>query len=161
MLLEPPSPASSAGPREVERSLQTTPQLSGPLPVTSPLESYPEKPRDTAESPRVPPVSKRWFRTRFKKINKNQASQPPDQLSTNSGHPIDRVGSQTQPTENIAQNRPSRYAAGKRQAVSVFFFGRQQVCGMSNEVSQRSVGKSVDWVRCSFYSLAPLFKYPA
>jgi hypothetical protein len=156
--LEPPSPASSAGPREVERSLQTTPQLPGSLPMTFPPE--PEKHRDTGESPSVMPVSKRWFWARFKKIHKNQASQPPDQLSTKSGHPIDRVGSQTQPTEHIAQNRSSRYAPGKRQAVSVFFFGRQQVCGMSNEVSQRSVGKSVDWVRCSVYSLAPLFKYP-
>jgi hypothetical protein len=155
--LEPPSPASSAGLREIERSLQTTPQLPEALPMTSPPESYPGKPHDAVASPRVPPVSKRWFRTRFKKINKNQASQPPDRLSTKSGQPIDRVGSQSQPTENIAQNRSSRYAAGKRQAVSVFFFGRQQVCGMSDEVSQRSVAKPVNWVRCSVYSLAPFF----
>jgi hypothetical protein len=153
--LEPPSPASSGGPREVER---TTPQLPGPMPMTSPPESYPEKPRDAVESPRVPPVSKRWFRTRFKKINKNQASKPPDRLSTKFGHPV-RLGfdSQSQPTANVAQNGPSRYAAGQRQAVSVLFFGRQQVWGMSDEASQRSVAKPVNWVRCSVCSLAPLF----
>jgi hypothetical protein len=154
--LEPPSPASSAGPREVERSLQTTLQLPEALPMTSPPE--PVKHHDTGESSRVTPVSKRWFRAIFKKIIKNQASQPPEQLSTKSGHPV-KLGfdSQSQPTASIAQNRSSRYAAGKRQAVSVFFFGRQQVCGVSDEVSQRSVAKPVNWVRCSVYSLAPLF----
>ena len=50
------SPASSAEPLEVERSLQTTPQLPAPLPITSPPESHPEKPRDAAESSRVTPA---------------------------------------------------------------------------------------------------------
>jgi hypothetical protein len=146
--LKPPSPASYSGPREVERLLQTTPQLPGAMPMTSPPESYPEKHRDTAESPRVPPVSK-WLQTRFKKAKKNQASQPPDRLSTKSGQVVDLLDSQSQPTANTTRNGRSRFSAGQRQAVSVFFFGRQQVCCMSDEVSQRTVGKSVDWVRCS------------
>jgi hypothetical protein len=159
MSLQPPSPASSAGPHDVDRSLQTTPQLPGPLPMTSPLE--PDKHRDTGESSRVAQEFRRWFRPRFEKINKNQASKLPDQPPTKFGHPL-KLGfdSQSQPTANIAQNGPSRFAAGKRQAVSAFFFGRQKVFRTSDEVSQRSVGKSVDWVRCSVYSLAPLFKYP-
>jgi len=86
--------------------------------MTSPPE--PVKHHDTGESSRVTPVSKRWFRAIFKKIIKNQASQPPEQLSTKSGHPV-KLGfdSQSQPTASIAQNRSSRYAAGKRQARSV------------------------------------------
>jgi hypothetical protein len=151
--LKPPSPAFSSGPREVERSLQTTPQLPGSMPMTSPPESYPEKHRDTAESPRVPPVFKR-LQTRFKNAKKNQASQPPDQVSTKSGQLVDLLDSRSQPTANIARNGPSRFSAGQRQAVSVFFFGRRQVCCMSDEVSQRTVGKSVDWVRCSVCPLA-------
>jgi hypothetical protein len=146
--LEPPSPASSAGPCEVERSLQTTPQLPGPLPVTSPPESYPAKPRDAAESPRVTPVSKRWFRTRFKKINKSQASQPPDRLSTKSGHPVKPgFDSQSQPTASIAQNRPSRYAAGQRQAVSISSSvdNRCVVC-LTKYFSDRSENPSIGFV---------------
>ena len=120
-LLEPPSPASSAGPREVERSLQTTPQLPGALPMDSPPGSYPEIHRDTAESSRVPPVFKR-LQTIFKKTKKDQASQPPDQLSTKSGRPVDfRLNSQLQPPVDITKGGPSRFAAGKRVRVSVFF----------------------------------------
>ena len=141
--LEPPSPASSTGSREVDRSLQTTSQLPASLPMTSPAE--PENHCDAIESSRVTPVFKKWFQTRFEKVNKNQASQPADQPSIKSGRP---VNSRSQPAANIAQKGPSRFAAGQRARVSVFF-GRQQVYGMSDEVSQRSVGKSVDWVRCS------------
>ena len=150
--LEPPSPASSAAPREVERSLQTPPQLPGALPMTSPPESYPEKHRDAAESSKVTPVFKRWFQTRFKRTGKNQTSQPPDQLSTKSGHPVNLgFDSQSQPTENIAKIEPSTMAAGKRVRVSDFFFGRQKVCGMPDEISQRAV--AVNLVR---YSVCPL-----
>jgi hypothetical protein len=152
-LREPPSPASSAKLHEVERSLQTTSQLPEALPMTSPPESYPEKYHDTAESSRVPSVFKR-LQTRFKRTKKNQASQPPDQHSAKSGQLIDLFNSQSQPTANIAYNGRSRFSAGQRQAVSVFFFGRRQVCCMSDEVSQRTVGKSVDWVRRSICPLA-------
>jgi hypothetical protein len=154
--LEPPSPASSEGPREVDPSLKTTPQLPEALPMTSPPELHPERNRDAAESSRVTLVfkSKRWLQKKFEKPNKNQASRPPDQLSTNSGQPVDRFDSQSQTTANITQSGPSKYAAGQRVRVSVFFFGKQQVCGMSDEVSQRSVAKPVDWVRCSVCSLA-------
>ena len=154
--LEPPSPASSAVPREVEfmpsRSLQTTPQLPGGLPMTSPPRSYPEKHRDTAESSRVPPVFK-WLQTRFKQTKKNWALQPPDQLSTGSGPPLNLSNSQGQATANIVQNGPARFAAGQRVRVSVFFFGRQRcvVCLMKY-VCQRAV--AVNLVRRSVCSLA-------
>ena len=150
-LLEPPSPESSHGPREVERSLQIIPQLPGALPMNSPPESYPDH-REAGESSRATPVSKRWFRTRFKKTNKSQASQPPDQLSTKSSHPIDPgFDSQSQPTASIAKKGPSTMAAGKRVRVSVFCFGRQKMCGVPDEVSQRAV--AVDLVRYSVCSL--------
>ena len=80
--LEPPSPTSSSGPHEVQRPPQTAPQLPGTP------GSYPEKHRDTSESSRITPVFKRWFQTRFKRSNRNQASRPPDQLSTKSGRPL-------------------------------------------------------------------------
>ena len=125
-LLEPPSPASSARLREVERSFQTTPQLLGALPMASPPGSYPEKHHDTAESSRVPPVFKR-LQTIFKKTKKDQASQLPNQLSTKSGRPVDfRLASQLQPPADITKGGPSRFAAGKRVRVSVFFFGRHR-----------------------------------
>ena len=138
--LEPPSPASSTGPREVDRSLHTTPQFPEPLSRNSPPESYPEH-RDAAEPSRVTPVSKRWFRMRFKKTNKSQASQPQDQLSTKSSHPINPgFDSQSQPTANIAKKGPSTMAAGKRVRVSVFCFGRQKLCGvcLTKYLSERS-----------------------
>ena len=69
---------------------------------------------------------------KFEKINKNQASQQPDQLPTNSGCPVD---SQSQPAATIAQRGPSRMAAGQCVRVSVFLFGRQKVYGMSDEAS--------------------------
>jgi hypothetical protein len=152
--LEPPSPASSAEPREVDPSVQIAPHLPEALPMTSPPELHPEKHRDAAESSRVTLVfkSKRWLQKRFEKPNKNQASRPPDRLSTNSGQPVDRFNSQSQTTANITQSGPSKYAGGKRVRVSVFFFGGQQVCGMSDQVSQRTVG--VDLVRCSGCPLA-------
>jgi hypothetical protein len=90
------------------------------------------------------------------KTNKNPALQP-DQLSTESGQPVDRFHSQSQPTANVALKGPSKMAAGKRVRVSVFFLGRQMVCGMSDEASQRAVAKPVNLVRCSVWSLAPLF----
>jgi hypothetical protein len=154
-LLEPPSPASSGGPREVERSLQTA-QLPEALPMISPPELHPEKHRDTAESSGVTLVfkSKRWLYKRFEKTNKNQTSQRPDQLSTKSGQ-LDLLDSQSRPTVNIARNGPSRFAAGQRQPVSVVSFGRQQVCGLSDDESQRTVGKSVNWVCCSVCPLVP------
>ena len=156
--LEPPSPPSSPGPCEVERSLQTTPQFPENLPMTTPPESYPEKHRDAAESSRVTPVFKRWFQTRFVKTSKNQASQPLYQLSTKSGRPLDlRSGSQLQPTADIAEGARWTMAAGKRSRVSVFFLGRQMMCSMSNKTSQRVVAVAIDPVRCSVYSLAPLF----
>ena len=46
-------------------------------------------------------------------------------------------------------------AAGQRQRVGVFFFGRQY--GMSDEASQRTVSRSVNWVREPVCSLASLF----
>jgi hypothetical protein len=154
--LEPPSPASPGGPREVEHSLQTTPQLPSPLRMISPPE--PEKHRDTGESSKVTPIFKRWLQTRFKKTNKNHASQLREQLSTESGQPVNlRFDYQSQPTANIPIKAPSRMAAAQRVRVSVFFFGRQQVCGMSDQASQRSIAKPVIWVRCSVCSLAPLF----
>ena len=155
--LEPPSPASSPGPREVEHSLQTTPQLPGVLSMTSSPESYPEKHHDAAESPRVAPVSKRWFQTRFKKAYRNQASQPPDQLSTKSSRPANLCNSQSQLTANIAKEVPSRMAAAQRVRVSGFSFGRKKVFGLSDETSQRTVAKPVNWVRCSVCLLVPLF----
>ena len=142
--LEPPSPASSAGPREVERSRQTTPQLPEPLPMTSPPESYPEQHRDATQSFRVIPLFKR-LQTRFRKTNKNKASQPPDRLPTVSGRPVDlRLDSQSQPT---AQKGLSSMAETRRQRVSVFLFGKQHVCGMSDEASQRTVSRVVKWVQ--------------
>ena len=153
MLLEPPSPASSTGPREVERSLQPTPQLPETLPMTSPPE--PEQHRDAAESSRVTPLFKR-LQTRFRNTNKSKTSQPPDQLSTQSGQPVNpRSDSQSPPTAHIANTGPSTMAAGRRQRVGVFFFGRQY--GMSDEASQRTVSRSVNWVREPVCSLALLF----
>ena len=152
--LEPPSPASSAGPREVERSHQTTPQLQEALPMTSPPHSCPEQHPDAAKSSRVTPFFKR-LQTRFKKTDKKQAVQPPDRLSTETGQPVNlSPDSQSQPT---AQKGLSSMAETRRQRVSVFFFGRQHVYGMSDEVSQRTVSRAVKWVRCSVCSLAPLF----
>ena len=151
--LEPPSPASSAGSREVERSLQTTPQLPEALPMPRPPELHRETPCDVGESSRVTPAFTTWFQTRFKKTYENQASQPSDQLSTKSGHPVNLgCNSQSQPTANIAQNGQSRFAAGKRSRVSVFLFDRQRVCGMSDKVSQRTIG--VNLVRCLVCPLA-------
>ena len=149
--LEPPSPASSTGPREVDRSLQIISQLPEPLHITSPPD--PENRRDAIEPSKVTPASKRWFRMRFKKTNKTQASQPQDQLSTKSGHPVSLgFDSQSQPTANIAKKGPSTMAAGKRVRVSVFCFGRQKMCGVPDEVSQRAV--AVDLVRYSVCLLA-------
>jgi hypothetical protein len=154
-LLEPPSPASSAGPREVEfipsRSLQTTPQLPGALPMTSPLESYPEKHRDAAESSRGTLVFKRWFQTRLAKTNKNQASQPPDQLSTKSGRPFDlRFNSQLQPTADIAKGGPSRFAAGKRVRVSISsLVDNSCVVCLTKHLSERSQNPSI-WFAVQF-----------
>ena len=125
--------------------------------MTSPTVSYPEQHRDATQSSRVPPVFKR-LQTRFKKTNKNRAVQPPDQLPTESGQPINlRFDSQSQPVADIANGGRSTMAEGRRQRVSVFFFGRQHVCGISNEASQRSVSRAVNWVRYSVCSLAPLF----
>ena len=155
-LLEPPSPVSSTGPREVERSLQTTPQLQEVLPMSSPPESHPGQHRDAAQSSRAIPVFKR-LQARFKKTNKIQASHPPGQLSTTLGRPPDhRFNSQSQPTGDIATGRRSTMAAGQRVRVSVFFFGRQMTCGMSDKASQRVVAVRIDPVRCSVYSVAPL-----
>ena len=144
--LEPPSTASSAVLREVERSLQTTPQLPAPPTMTSPPE--PEKHRDAAESSSVTPVFKR-LQTKFKKTNKIQVSQPPDQLSTKSGRPVNPLISQSQPTASVAKETPSRMATGQCMRVSVFFLGGQKMCGMSDEASQRAVARPVNWVRCS------------
>ena len=111
--LEPPSLASSTGPCEVDSLLQITSQLPEPLPMTSPPD--PENHRDAIEPSTVTPASKRWFRMRFKKTNKTQASQPQDQLSTKSGHPVSLgFDSQSQPTVNITKKGPSTMAAGKR-----------------------------------------------
>ena len=156
--LEPPSPASLAGPHEVERSLQTTPRLPGALPLASPPESYPTTHRDAAQSSRFKPGFKGWLQTRFQKTNKNQASQPLDQLSTKYGRLVHlRFDSQSQPTANIANKGPARMAAGQRVRVSVFFFDRQYVCGTSDEASQRTVARPVNMVRCSVCLLALLF----
>ena len=145
-LLEPPSPASSAGPREVERSLQTTPQLPEPLPMTSPPESCPEQHRDATQSSRVTPFFKR-LQTRFTKTDKKQAVQPADQHSTESGQPANlRFDSRSQPTAHIAKTGPPTMAEGRRRPVSVIFFGREMVCGMSDEASQNTVGRAVKWV---------------
>ena len=154
--LEPPSSASSSGPREVERSLQTTSQLPEALPVTPPPESYPEQHRDTVGSSRVTSVFKQWFQPRLKKTNRNQASQLPDPLSTKSGQPINPFNSLSQPIANIELKEPSRMAAGQRERVSISFLGRQKMCGMSDGASQRTVAKPVIWVRCSVCSLGPL-----
>ena len=156
MSLKPPSPASSAGQREVERSLESTPQLPETLPMTSP--PGPEQHRDAAESSRVTPLFKR-LQTRFRKANKKQASQPPDPLSTEPGQPVDpRFDSQSRPTAHIAQKGPSRMAAGQRVRVSVFLFSDwQMMCGMPDKASQRAVAVAIDPVRCSVCSLAPLF----
>ena len=126
--------------------------------MTSPPESYPEKHRDAAKSSRATEVFKRWFQTRFEKTNKNQASQPPDQLSTKADRPVDlRFNYQPQPAANIAKAGRSRMAAPQRAQVSVFFFCRQEVCGMSDEASQQTVAELVNGVRRSVCSLAPLF----
>ena len=151
MSLEPPSPASSTRPREVERSLQTAPQLLDSLPMTSPPET--ERHHDATESSRVTPLFKR-LQTRFRK---NRASQPPNQHSAESGQPANlRFGSQSQLTAHIARAGPSTVAEGRRRPVSVFFFGRDKVCGMSDEAPQNTVGRRVKWVRCSVSLLAPL-----
>ena len=91
--------------------------------MTPPPEPYPEKHRDTPESSRVTQVFKKWLQTRFKKTNNNRASQLPDQPPTKAGRPVNLFNSQSQSTANIAQNGPSRYAAGQRVRVSVFSIG--------------------------------------
>ena len=156
MSLEPPSPASSAGLREVECSPEPTPQLPETPPMTPP--PGPEQHRDTAESFRATPLFRR-LQARFWKTNKKQASQPPDPLSTESGQPVNlRFDSRSRPTTNIAQKGPSRMAAGQRVRVSVFFFSDwQMMCGMPDKASQRAVAVAIDPVRCSVCSLAPLF----
>ena len=152
--LEAPSPDSSTGPREVERSLQATPQLPEPLPMAPPPES--EKHCDAAESSRVAPVLKRWVPAKFKKTNKNQASQPPNQLSTESRLPDNhRSDSQSQPTPNMAG--PSRYAATQRVRVSVvpLVDNRHVVC-LTKHLSERSPKPLIGFV-VQVCSLAPLF----
>ena len=155
--LEPPSPASSAGPHEAEHSLQTTPQLPESLPMTSPPQSYPEQHQDTAQSSRVTPLFKR-LRMRFRKTNKNKGPQPSNQHFTGFGQLADlRFDSQAQPITHVAKTGPSIIAEGRRQRVSVFSFDRQKVCSMSDNASQRVVAVRIHPVRCSVCSLAPLF----
>ena len=107
--------------------LQTTPQLPGTLPITTPPELYPMKHRDAAESSGVTLVFQRWLQTRFRKINKNQVSQPPDQLFTESGRPVNLFNSQSQVTANITKKALSRMAGATHEAVGIFFFGRPGV----------------------------------
>ena len=152
--LEPPSPASSAGPHEAERSLQTTPQLPESLPMTSPPQTYSEQRQDTAQSSRVTPLFKR-LRMRFRKTNKNKSPQPSNQHFTGFGQLADlRFDSQSQPITHVG---PSIIAEGRRQRVSVFSFDRQKVRSMSDKASQRVVAVRIHPVRCSVCSLAPLF----
>ena len=154
--LEPPSPTSSAKPHGPESSLQTTLRLPEHLPIISPPQSHPAKYRDATQSSRVPPVVERLW-ARFRKTNKDQALQPPDQLSTTSGQPVNLpADSQSKLTANIANKGPSLMAATQRVRVSVFF-GRREVCGTSHKASQRVVAVRIHPVRCSVCSLAPLF----
>ena len=144
--LEPPSPSSSAGPREVERSLQTISQLPGPLPMISPPE--PETHRGAAESSRIRPLFKR-LQTRFRKTNKNGASQlePLDQLSTKSGQPFNTFNSRSQPTASIAKKGPSLMAATQRVRVSVFFFvDKRCVVRLTKHLSEWSQYASIRFV---------------
>ena len=151
-LLEPPSPASSIGPREInvttQHSLQATPQLAGSLSIISPPEtSSPQKPLDTPDSSKVILALERWFRARFKKTNKSQGMPPPDQLSTGSGRPVNlRLDSQSQSTEDTPPKGPPTMAAGQRVRVSVLFIGGWAVVCLTNYLSERSRNLSTGFV---------------
>ncbi|KAF8546548.1 hypothetical protein OG21DRAFT_1491091 [Imleria badia] len=140
---EPPSPASSAGPREVEVMPPCSPQLTGPLSL--PESSSPTKPLDTLAPSKDSSVLERWLRTRSKKTNKNQSLQPPDGLSTTPSRPAKpRSRSKSPPRVNTANKRPSWFIPGQRVRVGVLFFARQMMY-MSDKSSQRAVAKPVDW----------------
>jgi len=151
--LEPPSPASSAGPHEVEvtppRPLQAAPQLAGLPSIVSSLGlSSPKKPRNAPNSSNDFSSIKRWLQARFEKTNKNQGTQLPDQLSTRSGRPVNlRLNSKSRPTENTTKKGPPRMAAGQRVRVSIFFIGRQTVMAcLTSYLSERSQNPSTGFV---------------
>ena len=161
-LLEPPSPASSTGPREINvttrHSLQATPQLTGPLSIISPPEtSSPQKPLDTPDSSKGISALESWFRARFKKTNKNQVTQPPDQLSTRSGRPVNlRSNSRSQSIKNTPQKGPDDSC--RATCASECPLRRWTSSGgVSDELSQRTVWGSVNRARCLVFISAPLF----
>jgi len=145
-LLKPPSPASSAGPREVTvtplRPLQATLQWAGPLSIVSPPgSSSPTKPLDTPRSTKGISVLKRWFPGRFKKTTRNQGSQPPDRSATAwAGRPLDLgPNSQSRSRDNTPQKGPPTMAAGRRSRVSVLFtVGKMVVVYLTSHLRERS-----------------------
>ena len=144
-LLEPPSPASSAGPREVTvtppRSLRATPQWAGPLSIVFPPKtSSPKDPLDTPGSSKRIPALGRWLPARFKKTTKIQDSQPPDQPTTRSGRPLNLgPNSQSRSRENTTKKGPPTMAAGRRSRVSVLFtVGKVVVVYLTSHLSERS-----------------------
>jgi len=142
--LEPPSPASSTGPHEVDvappRSMRATPQLPVSLSIVSPPEtSSPKKHPDTPDSSEGISALERWLQARFRRTNKTWGSHPPDQLATSSVRPVNlRFNSQSQSRENTPKKGPPTMAAGQRVRVSVLFAGRQTavVC-LTNYLSEQ------------------------
>jgi len=138
--------------------LQVAPQLLGPLSIISPPETPPpKKPLDTPNSSQGISALERLLPARFKRINKNRGSQPPDQLATKSGRLVDLgFNSQSRSRENTPKRGPPTMAAGQRVRVSILFAGRQTIL-VSDELSQRAVAKPVNWVCCLVSLSAPLF----
>lgn len=124
--LEPPSPASSVRPREVEVTPPCSLQhASLPCPPSVPEASSPKKPDAPAPFKSIS-IFERWLQTRSKKINKNHALEPPDGPPTTSSRSVKpRFRSKSQPGVNTVNKKPSGYTTGQRVRVSLFFAMRR------------------------------------
>jgi len=162
-LFKPPSPASSVGPREVTVTLpyppRASPRLAGPLSTVSPPEtSSPTKPLDPPLSSKGISALERWLLERFKKTNRNQDLQPPNQPTTRSNRPINLgLNPQSRSREtHTKKGRPSM-AAGQRARVSVLFtVDKTVVVYLTSHLSERSGKPSIGFVLL-VYLFAPLF----
>lgn len=88
-------------------------------------------------------VAKRWLQTVIKRGNKNQNSHQPDGISRDPGRAANpRSRSNSPAAGNTSNERPSWMAAGQRVRVSVLFFCRQMVRGVSDETISASGRKA-------------------
>lgn len=155
-LLQTLSQASSTHLPEREVVLPGSSQAIPQLPDAQPMTYPPEVPcaedhHDTAKLPESIPMVKGWLQTVTRRGDKNQASHRPDRLSREPTQPAyprshsnSRMKGNTAAAITLGPPRIGIIAAAERRLVSVLFFGKQRVHGVSDEPHQRTVAKNTE-----------------